>query len=86
MYPAIRTSVGMFILSRSTIPEPIYALKFKAIFYPFLRCWRGSLDRRTGCWGAAAVWGLAVLTRVLIGLIFPGGAIPAINTLTRGDL
>jgi 4-amino-4-deoxy-L-arabinose transferase-like glycosyltransferase len=80
----VATSVGMFIFTRSIIPEAIYALEFTAIFYLFLRSWTGSLDPRAGYWGAAAVCALAVLTRGLIGLVFPGGAILAFITLTRG--
>jgi 4-amino-4-deoxy-L-arabinose transferase-like glycosyltransferase len=80
----VATSVGMFIFTRGVIPEAIYALEFTAIFYLFLRSWTGSLDPRLGYWGAAAICALAVLTRGLIGLIFPGGAILAFITLTRG--
>jgi 4-amino-4-deoxy-L-arabinose transferase-like glycosyltransferase len=80
---AIGTSVGMFIFTRSVIPEAIYALEFTAIFYLFLRSWTGSLDPRAGYWGAAAVCALAVLTRGAIGVLFPGGAIVGFITLTR---
>ena len=52
---AAATSVGMFIFTRTMIPEPIYALAFEAIFYLFLRSWTGSLDPRVGYWGAAAL-------------------------------
>jgi len=81
---AVATSVGMFIFTRGVIPEAIYALEFTAIFYLFLRSWTGSLDPRIGYWGAAAVCALAVLTRGLIGLIFPAGAIFIFITITRG--
>lgn len=81
---AVATSVGMFIFTRGVIPEAIYALEFTAIFYLFLRSWTGSLDPRLGYWGAAAVCALAVLTRGLIGLIFPAGAIFLFITITRG--
>ena len=79
----VATSVGMFIFTRDVIPEAIYALEFTAIFYLFLRAWTGSLDPRAGYWGAAAVCALAVLTRGVIGLLFPGGAIVGFITLTR---
>jgi 4-amino-4-deoxy-L-arabinose transferase-like glycosyltransferase len=81
---AIATSAGMFIFTRTVIPEAIYAFAFTAIFYLFLRSWTGSLDSRAGYWGAAAVCGLAVLTRGVIGLLFPVGAIVGFITLTRG--
>ena len=81
---ALATSVGMFIFTRSMIPEAIYALAFEGIFYLFLRSWTGSLDPRLGYWGAAALCAVAVLTRALIGLLFPAAAIVAFITMTRG--
>jgi 4-amino-4-deoxy-L-arabinose transferase-like glycosyltransferase len=81
---AIATSVGMFIFTRSVIPEAIYTLAFEGIFYLFLRSWTGSLDPRVGYWGAATLCGIAVLTRALIGLLFPAAAIVAFITMTRG--
>src|SRR5260370_24009240 len=53
------------------IPEALYALEFTAIFYLFLRGWTGSLNPRAAYWSAAALTGLAMLTRGLIGMIFP---------------
>jgi 4-amino-4-deoxy-L-arabinose transferase-like glycosyltransferase len=81
---AVATSVGMFIFTRSVIPEAIYALAFEGIFYLFLRSWTGSLDPQRGYWGAAALCAVAVLTRALIGLLFPAAAIVAFITMTRG--
>ena len=81
---AVATSAGMFIFTRIMIPEAIYALAFEGIFYLFIRSWTGSLNPRIGYWGAAALCGVAVLTRALIGLLFPGAAIVAFITMTRG--
>jgi 4-amino-4-deoxy-L-arabinose transferase-like glycosyltransferase len=81
---AVATSVGMFIFTRTMIPESIYALAFEGIFYLFLRSWTGSLDPRVGYWGAAALCAIAVLTRAMIGLLFPAAAIAAFITMTRG--
>jgi 4-amino-4-deoxy-L-arabinose transferase-like glycosyltransferase len=81
---AVATSVGMFIFTRNMIPEAIYALAFEGIFYLFLRSWTGSLNPRVGYWGAAALCAIAVLTRALIGLLFPAAAIVAFITMTRG--
>lgn len=78
------SSVGMFIFTRIMIPEAIYALLFTAAFYLFLRAWTRSLDQRTGYWGAAAMIGLAVLTRGLVGLVFPAGVIGLFVLLTGG--
>jgi 4-amino-4-deoxy-L-arabinose transferase-like glycosyltransferase len=65
------TSAGFFLFTRIMIPEAIYALEFTAIFYLFLRGWTGSLNPRPAYWGAAAITGLAMLTRGLVGVIFP---------------
>jgi 4-amino-4-deoxy-L-arabinose transferase-like glycosyltransferase len=65
------TSIGFFLFTRIMIPEAIYALEFTAIFYLFLRGWTGSLNPRIAYWGAAAITGLAMLTRGLIGVVFP---------------
>jgi 4-amino-4-deoxy-L-arabinose transferase-like glycosyltransferase len=81
---AVATSVGMFIFTRNMIPEAIYALAFEGIFYLFLRSWTGSLDPRIGYWGAAALCGIAVMTRAAIGLLFPAAIIVAFITMTRG--
>jgi 4-amino-4-deoxy-L-arabinose transferase-like glycosyltransferase len=81
---AAATSLGMFIFTRSMIPEAIYTLAFEAIFYLFLRAWTGSLDPRVGYWGAAALCAIAVLTRALIGLLFPAAAIVTFITMTGG--
>jgi 4-amino-4-deoxy-L-arabinose transferase-like glycosyltransferase len=65
------TSAGFFLFTRIMIPEAIYALEFTAIFYLFLRGWTGSLEPRVAYWSAAAITGLAMLTRGLVGVIFP---------------
>ena len=81
---AVGTSVGMFIFTRVMLPEAIYALAFEGIFYLFLRSWTGTLDSRIGYWGAAALCAIAVLTRALIGLLFPAAAIVTFITMTGG--
>lgn len=80
---AAATSVGMFLFTRIMIPEAIYALQFTAIFYLFLRGWTGSMNRRLAYWGVAVLCALAVLTRGLIGVVFPIGAIVGFILLTR---
>lgn len=69
----ICTSPGVFLFTRIMIPEAIYSLFFTAAFYLFLRAWQGTLSPRPGYWGAAALIALAVLTRSLIGIVFPVG-------------
>jgi len=77
------TSVGFFLFTRIMIPEAIYALEFTAIFYLFLRGWTGSLDARKAYWGAAAITALAMLTRGLVGVIFPVAIIVLFVVVTR---
>lgn len=77
------TSAGMFMFTRIMIPEAIYALQFTLIFYFFLRAWTGSISPRAGYWSAAALTGLAVLTRGLVGIVFPAAAIFLFITFTR---
>jgi 4-amino-4-deoxy-L-arabinose transferase-like glycosyltransferase len=81
---AMCTGIGTWIFTRSMIPEAIYAFEYTAAFYLFLRAWEGSLSPRVGYWGAAAVMALAVLTRALIGLIFPLGVITLFILAVRG--
>jgi 4-amino-4-deoxy-L-arabinose transferase-like glycosyltransferase len=77
------TSAGFFLFTRIMIPEAIYALEFTAIFYLFLRGWTGSLGSRTAYWGAAAITGLAMLTRGLIGVVFPAAILFLFIAATR---
>ncbi|MBI1749105.1 MAG: glycosyltransferase family 39 protein [Acidobacteria bacterium] len=82
---AIGTGIGTWIYTRAMIPEAMYALQFTAAFYLFLRAWQGTLSPRAGYWGCAAVIGLAMLTRALIGVIFPLGVITLFVLATRGQ-
>ncbi|HEV2289454.1 MAG TPA: glycosyltransferase family 39 protein [Candidatus Acidoferrales bacterium] len=69
------TSPGVFLFTRIMIPEAIYAFFFTATFYLFLRAWQGTISRRKGYWWAATLIALSVLTRSLIGFVFPVGII-----------
>lgn len=69
------TLPGVFLFTRIMIPEAIYALFFTGAFYLFLRAWQGTISPRKGYWGAAALIALSVLTRSLIGVVFPVGII-----------
>jgi len=81
---AVLTGAGFFLFTRIMIPEGIYALEFTAVFYLFLRGWTGSLHPRLAYWGAAAVTALAMLTRGLVGVIFPIGILGLFILVTRG--
>ncbi len=80
---AMCTCVGVFLFTRIMIPEAIYALEFTAIFYLFLRGWTGTLPPRAAYWSAAALTGLAMLTRGLVGVIFPVAILGLFVLLTR---
>ena len=67
------TSPGLFLFTRIMIPDAILALEFTATFYLFLRAWQRTLSPRAGYWGAAVMIALAVLTRSMIGIVFPVG-------------
>jgi len=81
---AVLTGAGFFLFTRIMIPEGIYALEFTALFYFFLRGWTGSLPTRTAYWGVAVMTALAMLTRGLIGVIFPVAIIGLFVIATRG--
>ncbi len=85
LYAALATctSAGMYMFTRIMIPEAIYALQFTVIFYLFLRAWNHEINERWAYWGIAALTGCAVLTRGVIGLLFPVGTIFAFITLTK---
>ena len=78
------TSAGSFLFTRIMIPEAVYALEFTALFYLFLRGWTGTLEPRIAYWGAAALTALAMLTRGLVGVIFPVAIIGLFIIATRG--
>jgi 4-amino-4-deoxy-L-arabinose transferase-like glycosyltransferase len=78
------TGAGFFLFTRIMIPEGIYALEFTAIFYLFLRGSTGTLEPRRAYWSVAALTALAMLTRGLIGVIFPVAIIGLFIVLTRG--
>jgi len=80
---AVLTGAGFFLFTRIMIPEGIYALEFTAIFYLFLRGWTGSLEPRLAYWGVAAVTALAMLTRGLVGVIFPVAILGLFIIMTR---
>jgi 4-amino-4-deoxy-L-arabinose transferase-like glycosyltransferase len=81
---AVLTGAGFFLFTRIMIPEGIYAFEFTAIFYLFLRGWTGSLEPRLAYWGVAAVTALAMLTRGLVGVIFPVAILGLFIVVTRG--
>ncbi len=85
LYAAVvlATSLGPYIFTRFQIPDIIVGLWLALSALFFLR----SLDQETPsrwiCWGFAATCALNVLTKSLIGLVFPLGSIFLYLLITR---
>jgi len=79
------TSLGLFIFTRFLIPEVLVALWLTLGYYFFLRSLEEETPSRFVCWGFAAMCALNVLTKGLIGLVFPAGAI-GLYLLLTGNL
>jgi 4-amino-4-deoxy-L-arabinose transferase-like glycosyltransferase len=71
---ALATSIGMFLFTRIILPDALFALLLALILYWFLRWERAEHKTRALLW-IYAFAGLAVLTRGLIGIVFPAGII-----------
>jgi 4-amino-4-deoxy-L-arabinose transferase-like glycosyltransferase len=80
---ALVTSIGPYIFTRFLIPDVLVGLWLTIGYYFFLRSLEEATPSRSTCWGFAAVCALNVLTKGLIGLVFPLGAIGAYLLLTR---
>jgi len=76
------TSLGLYVYTRFLIPEALVALWLTLGYYFFLRALEEERPSRFLCWGFAATCALNVLTKGLIGLIFPGAAIGLALLLT----
>ena len=79
---ALVTSVGPFIFTRFLIPDVLVGLWLVLGYYFFLRALEEDPPSRFTCWGFAAICALNVLTKGLIGLVFPIGAIGLYLLLT----
>jgi len=82
---ALATSLGLYIFTRFLIPEILVALWLTLGYYFFLRSLEEERPSRLICWGFAAACALNVLTKGLIGLVFPAGAI-GLYLLLTGNL
>jgi 4-amino-4-deoxy-L-arabinose transferase-like glycosyltransferase len=82
---ALVSSLGLFIFTRFLIPEVLVALWLTLGYYFFLQSLEQEQPSRLICWGFAAMCALNVLTKGLIGLVFPAGAI-GLYLLLTGDL
>lgn len=82
---ALSTSLGLYIFTRFLIPEVLVALWLTLGYHFFLQSLEEERPSRFVCWGFAATCALNVLTKGLIGLVFPAGAI-GLYLLLTGDL
>ena len=84
---ALGTGFGPFIYTRFLIPEILVALWLALGFEFFLttldQAEAGQQPAKWLCWGIAATMALNVLTKGLIGLVFPVGTIVVYLLLTR---
>jgi 4-amino-4-deoxy-L-arabinose transferase-like glycosyltransferase len=71
----LATALGPFLFTRFLIPDVAVGLWLTLTFWLFLKSLREEKPERWTCWGLAAICALNVLTKGLIGLVFPIGAI-----------
>src|ERR1019366_5371989 len=81
----LATSLGLYIFTRFLIPDVLVGLWLTIGYYFFLRSLEEERPSRLSCWGFAATCALNVLTKGLIGLVFPAGAI-GLYLLLTGNL
>ncbi len=79
---ALITSLGLFVFTRFLIPEVLVTLWLTIGYYLFIRALEEERPGLLVCWGFAGVCALNVLTKGLIGLVFPAGTIFVFLLLT----
>ena len=82
---ALVTSIGPYIFTRFLIPDVLVGLWLTISYYFFLRSLEEETPSRVTCWGFAAACALNVLTKGLIGLVFPVATI-SLYLLLTGNL
>lgn len=85
LYAAVilATGFGPYVFTRILIPDLLVALWLALSFYFFLETLDQPQPTRWACWGLAASCALNVLTKGLIGLVFPAGVMFGFLLLTR---
>ena len=78
----LATSVGPYIYTRFQIPDVMVGLWLSLTFYFFLRSLEHKQPSRWVCWGLAACCAFNILTKSLIGLVFPVAVIGGYLLLT----
>src|SRR5438552_9758688 len=79
------TAVGPYLFTRFLIPDILVGLWLALSFYFFLRTLKEGMPSRLSCWGLAVACALNVLTKGLIGLVFPIAVI-GLYLLLTGNL
>ena len=64
-------SIGPYLFTRFLIPDVTVGLWIAVSLYFFLDGWHSGNPSLLSCWGIAAAIGLNVLTKSLIGIVFP---------------
>lgn len=80
---AVSTSLGVYLFTRILIPEVILSLFLTAAFYVFLRVYFDEINARW-MYLFYACMAAAVLTKGLIGIVFPCGVLFLFVLLTNG--
>ncbi len=78
----LATALGPYLFTRFLIPDVLVGLWLTLTFWLFVECLEQEHPSKWICWGLAVVCALNVLTKGLIGLVFPAGAIGAYLLLT----
>ncbi|MGD0792721.1 MAG: glycosyltransferase family 39 protein [Terriglobales bacterium] len=81
----LASALGPYLFTRFLIPDVAVGLWLTLTFWLFLVSLEQPKPARFACWGLAAVCALNVLTKGLIGLVFPAGAI-GLYLLLTGNL
>ena len=81
----LATALGPYLFTRFLIPDVLVGLWLTLTFWLFLESLEQERPSRWVCWGLAVVCALNVLTKGLIGLVFPAGAI-GLYLLLTGNL
>ena len=76
------TSFGPYLFTRIEIPDLLVGLWIGIGLYFFLTGWQEERPSRLACWGFAAAAALNVLTKGLIGVVFPCAIIACFLLLT----
>lgn len=82
---AVTLSIGPYLFSRILIPDMLIALWLTVGLDFFLRTLEEEPPSRLSCWGFAAAAALDVLTKGLIGIVFPA-AIAGLYLILTGKL